>query len=145
MDLSTTWWLLMGSLIVLELLTGTFYLLMLSLGAGASAIAAQAHLTPQSQMVLGALVGGLAVMVWHLYSKKHHFRVDSARNEDLHLDIGETVQVLAWDNNRETLVKHRGAQWIALLAPGQTSSLGPHRIVEIVGSRLILEKLEPHT
>jgi len=37
---STIWWLLAGGLIALELLTGTFYLLMLSLGVAGAAIAA---------------------------------------------------------------------------------------------------------
>ena len=40
MEESTIWWLLAGGLVVAELLTGTFYLLMLAVGVGAAAIAA---------------------------------------------------------------------------------------------------------
>ena len=40
---STLWWLLAGGIVAAELLTGTFYLLMLALGVAAAAIAA--HLT----------------------------------------------------------------------------------------------------
>ena len=40
MAFSTVWWLVTGGLIAVELLTGTFYLLMLSLGAAAAALAA---------------------------------------------------------------------------------------------------------
>ena len=37
---STLWWLLAGGIVAAELLTGTFYLLMLALGVAAAAIAA---------------------------------------------------------------------------------------------------------
>ena len=40
MEESTIWWLLAGGLVVAELLTGTFYLLMLAVGVGAAGIAA---------------------------------------------------------------------------------------------------------
>ena len=36
MEESTIWWLLAGGLVVAELLTGTFYLLMLAVGVGRS-------------------------------------------------------------------------------------------------------------
>jgi membrane protein implicated in regulation of membrane protease activity len=39
---ATMWWVLAGVLVALELLTGTFYLLMLSLGAVAAALVAMA-------------------------------------------------------------------------------------------------------
>ncbi|NDE73495.1 MAG: NfeD family protein, partial [Betaproteobacteria bacterium] len=37
---TTIWWVMAGALIALELLSGTFYLLMLSLGLVAAALAA---------------------------------------------------------------------------------------------------------
>ena len=40
--LATGWWLLAGVLVAVELLTGTFYLLALALGAAAAALAAHA-------------------------------------------------------------------------------------------------------
>jgi len=39
---STLWWVIAGTLVALELATGTFYLLMLALGAAAGALAAVA-------------------------------------------------------------------------------------------------------
>jgi len=141
MDLSTVWWLLTGGLIAIELVTGTFYLLMLSLGAAAAALAAHGGLTLTGQMVVGAAVGGLAVTAWHVKNARPHADTDAARNPDLHLDLGETVLVTAWDAEGLTLVKHRGAQWTALLSPGQPPTTGAHRIVEMVGSRLVIEKI----
>ena len=141
MDLSTVWWLLTGGLIAVELVTGTFYLLMLSLGSAAAALAAHVGLTLTGQMVVGAAVGGLAVTAWHLKNARPHADTDAARNPDIHLDLGETVQVIEWDAEGLALVKHRGAQWTALLLPGQPQTTGAHRIVEMVGSRLVIEKI----
>ena len=141
MALSTAWWLVTGGLIAVELITGTFYLLMLSLGAAASALAAHADLPLTWQIVIGAIVGGLSVTLWHLKNAHTHQPTEASRNQNVHLDLGELVQVLEWDEQGLAQVKHRGAQWTAQLAPGHVPAPGAHRITEITGSRLILEKI----
>ena len=40
MEASTIWWLAAGAVVVAELLTGTFYLLMVAVGLAAAALAA---------------------------------------------------------------------------------------------------------
>ena len=63
---STLWWLLAGAAVAVELLTGTFYLLMLALGLAAGALAAHARRWPrQRSSCAAALVGGGAVGGWH--------------------------------------------------------------------------------
>ena len=42
MEYSTIWWLVAGALVIAELLTGSFYLLMLALGAIVGALCAHA-------------------------------------------------------------------------------------------------------
>jgi len=37
-------------------------------------------------------------------------------------------------------VKYRGAQWTAVLRPGESPQTGAHRVTELVGNRLIVEK-----
>ena len=64
MNATTMWWLLAGALVALELMTGTFYLLMLAIGAAAGALAALAGLDLTAQVVTAAAVGGLAVVLW---------------------------------------------------------------------------------
>jgi len=140
-NLPTLWWLITGALIAVELMTGTFYLLMLSIGAAAAAIAAHAELTLTWQIVVGAVVGACAVIAWHFQNDRRKVHTDASRNQDIHLDLGETVQVIEWDSEGLTRVQHRGAQWTALLRTGQLQTTGPHRIVEVVGSRLVLEKI----
>ena len=64
--LATGWWLLAGVLVAVELLTGTFYLLALALGAAAAALAAHAGAGFTAQLVTAALVGGGSTAAWHL-------------------------------------------------------------------------------
>ena len=58
---STLWWLLAGAAIALELLTGTFYLLMLALGMAGAAVAAHLGAGTVVQLLIAAGVGGGAV------------------------------------------------------------------------------------
>ena len=140
MSTTTMWWLLAGALVAMELMTSTFYLLMLAIGAGAAALAAQAGLSLTSQIVTAAVVGGLAVTLWSLYRRRQHTTRPS-NDQDVHLDIGETVQVQAWDTEGSTQVKHRGALWTAVIAPDQPLEPGLHRIEALVGNRLVLRKI----
>ena len=137
MDNPTLWLIVAGVLVMAELLTGTFYLLMLSLGATAAALTAYADGTLTWQIVTAATVGGGAAVLWHLKKPLNN----DAQDSNVHLDIGETVTVDAWDAQGHTQVKHRGAQWAAICAQGTTPELGLHRIREMQGNRLVLEKI----
>ena len=137
MDNPTLWLIVAGVLVMAELLTGTFYLLMLSLGATAAALTAYADGTLTWQIVSAAIVGGGAAVLWHLKKPLSN----DAQDSNVHLDIGETVTVDAWDAQGHTQVKHRGAQWSAICAHGTTPEPGLHRIHEMQGNRLVLEKI----
>ena len=119
MDNPTLWLLVAGGLVVAELLTGTFYLLMLSLGATAAALTAYADGSFTWQIVSAAIVGGGAAVLWHLKKPLSN----DAQDSNVHLDIGETVSVDAWDAQGHTQVKHRGAQWAAICTPNLTPEL----------------------
>lgn len=137
MDNPTLWLIVAGVLVMAELLTGTFYLLMLSLGATAAALTAYADGTLTWQIVTAAFVGGGAAVLWHLKKPLSN----DAQDSNVHLDIGENVTVDAWDTQGHTQVKHRGAQWAAVCAANATPELGLHRIREMQGNRLVLEKI----
>ena len=137
MDNPTLWLIVAGVLVMAELLTGTFYLLMLSLGATAAALTAYADGTLTWQIVTAAIVGGGAAVLWHLKKPLSN----DAQDSNVHLDIGETVTVDAWDTQGHAQVKHRGAQWTAVCAANATPELGLHRIREMQGNRLVLEKI----
>ncbi|MDB5944547.1 MAG: hypothetical protein JWQ13_4113 [Ramlibacter sp.] len=139
---STIWWLLAGSAVAVELLTGTFYLLMLAIGLVAAALAAHLGFSMPAQLVVAAVVGGGAVVGWHLVRQRRPKELPAEANRDVNLDIGETVQVIRWNADGTTTVKYRGAQWTAVPAPGAIPVAGPHRIREIIGSRLVIEQLQ---
>lgn len=140
MDNATIWWIAAGALVAVELMTGTFYLLMLAIGVVAAAITAHTGASLTNQMVVGALVGGLAAVLWRSYRLKNpaHAKASEATQQ---MDVGETVLVQAWDEQGLTRVQYRGADWTALPAPGQDMALGPYRIQAINGNRLVLEKI----
>lgn len=123
-----------------ELSSGTFYLLLVALGLAAGGVAAWLDLGVQWQLVVCAAVAlaGLALLRRTRVLKKRE--VDDRRNADVHLDIGQTVDVQAWSENGLARVWYRGAHWQAELAAGQTSTPGQYRISEIRGTRLILTR-----
>ncbi len=139
MNEATMWWVLTGVLVALELLTGTFYLLMLGLGTVAAALVAMAGHGLTTQLVAAAIVGGLGAVLLGQWRKRQTTTRQDAHNQ--HLDLGATVQVDAWDEQGTAQVMHRGAAWTAVLAPGQTAAAGAHRIQAMAGNRLVLEKI----
>ncbi len=140
MSESTIWWLIAGALVAAELVTGTFYLLMLAIGVASAALAAQAGFTLTSQMVCAAVVGSGAVGLWHVARMRKGKPLDAQADPNVSLDIGGTVEVNQWQADGTAKVQYRGAQWTAMHRPGILPSTGPHRVTELVGSRLLVDK-----
>ncbi|MDR2153963.1 MAG: NfeD family protein [Burkholderiaceae bacterium] len=136
---STVWWIATGLLVAVELTTGTFYLLMMSIGAAAGALAAHAGLSPSVQMAVGAVVGGVAVMAAYLVKRRRPGDPSPRAERSVNLDVGETVQIDGWSADGTAQIRYRGAQWTALHRPGAEPRPGPHRVIELVGSRLLVE------
>jgi membrane protein implicated in regulation of membrane protease activity len=129
-----------GITVAAELLIGSFYLLMLSLGMAAGAIAAQAGSPLTVQMVVAAGVGGAAVLLWRRVKQGRGAELEAQSNPNVNLDIGALVMVQAWASDGSAQVNYRGANWTALHRPGIAPESGEHRVVEVQGSRLVLEK-----
>lgn len=137
MDYATVWWLLAGALVALELLTGTFFLLMLALGASAAAISSHAGAGLVTQLVIAALVGLVSVAGWYRYRKgANHTKARAQRS--VNLDIGELIHVDHWNVEGIAEVKYRGAVWQATSQIPQPQP-GTHRVAELAGNRLVLE------
>lgn len=137
---STLWWLAAGAAVAVELLTGTFYLLMLGLGMAAAAVAAHLGAGPTAQMVVAAGVGGGAVVAWRLRQKQRHTEPQAQSNVNVNLDIGETIHITAWNADGTADVQYRGANWTAIHRSGVTPVPGNHRVAELVGNRLLVDK-----
>ena len=134
------WFLLAFALLGLEMLSGTFYMIVFSIAAAAGGIAAYFHLSISVQLIVATLVGVIgtrAVRTWKL----KNMRPDSAA--DRNLDIGQAVQVETWRDDGSLRVQHRGSQWDAQLESADTPHDVPLYIKDQHGSVLILSRHKP--
>ncbi|WP_343584172.1 NfeD family protein [Herbaspirillum sp.] len=135
------WFVLAGALIVAELFTGTFYLLMIALGLAAGGVAALAGAQVEWQLLAAAIVGIAAVMSLRRSRFGRLRKSDASRDPNVILDIGQTVEVAAWQqhgNQYLARVPYRGALWDVELQSGHHAAPGAFVIREIRGSRLIV-------
>ncbi len=138
---TTIWWLLAGGAVVVELITGTFYLLMLGIGLAGAAISSHLGANQVVQLLVAAAVGGGAVVAWHIKQTTSPSEPTAQANPNVNLDIGETVHIHAWNPDGTADVQYRGAHWTAIHKPGIAPSTGAHRVAEMVGNRLLVDKV----
>jgi membrane protein implicated in regulation of membrane protease activity len=136
----TVWWLLAGGAVALELLTGTFYLLILAAGLACAALAASLGASLIVQILVAAGVGGGGVAVWHWRQRGKAQGAAAQADPNAYLDIGEMVHIAAWKEDGSADVQYRGAHWTAVPRPGATPEAGVHRVVALIGNRLVVEK-----
>ena len=148
MDESTQWWLMAGLLVVAELATGSFYLLMIALGAVAGALSAHAGLGTEVQLSAAAVVAALTAGGWYAWKRRRQQRqgdhpLGTQSAPDLELDLGQVVQVSVWEGDGSTQVSYRGAPWRARLKQpsGTLPEPGAYRICAMQGNLLLLEKV----
>jgi membrane protein implicated in regulation of membrane protease activity len=133
---TTFWWIAAGTLVALELATGTFYLLMLAIGAAAGALAAHAGLAGAAQVVCAAVVGVGATVGWHLRRARQPKAEPAASNADVNLDIGQTLHVKHWNADGSARASYRGAAWSVRYAGPGTPAPGAHVIQAVHGTEL---------
>jgi membrane protein implicated in regulation of membrane protease activity len=141
MDASTFWWVAAAVVVIAELLTGTFYLLMVALGLAAGALAAHAGLSWTAQIAVAAAVGAATTIAWHFRrpSRAEAAKAQASRNADVNQDIGAIVYVDKWAADGTAQVKYRGANWSVIPSHGTAQAVGSYRVKEVVGSRLVIE------
>lgn len=137
------WLVAAGVLVVLELFSGTFYLLMIAVGLGVGGVVALAGAALPLQAIGAALVGTATVALLHRSRFGHPARREPQRDRNVNLDIGQHVTVPAWDGGRAR-VMYRGALWDVELGHGATALPGDFRIVEVQGSRLVVANSAAH-
>ncbi len=131
------WLAIAGVLVMVELFTGTFYILMIAIGVASGALAALAGLAVALQIIVAAVVGVVATSLLHRSRFGAPSRKNPARDPNMNIDIGQRVVVNSWQGGRAR-VMYRGAPWDVELGPGATADAGNYTIVEVHGSRLIV-------
>lgn len=111
-------WVVLGFVLVIaEMLTGTFYLLVIGLGAFAAALVSWLG----GNTLVQAVVGGVVALAgtWYVHHFRHAGRADLNREDNL-LDRGQPVVLEGWANEAAGLarVRYRGTSWDARLPAG---------------------------
>lgn len=107
MEMSTIWWIGFGIMVASELVTGTFYLLMLAVACASGALSAHAGLSLTAQMAIASVVG--AVLSFGPIPKKMRQAISTHKSFSLG-DQGATVIVSIHDDGLPSAM-HRGSTW----------------------------------
>ena len=111
MDSYLYWILTAIALVIVELLSGTFYLLVLAIAAGGGASLAYFGFPFGAQAGFATVLAVLGVVF------VHHFRVRVGKEAQTSnsIDVGQRVTLESWINESEGLarVKYRGTLWDA--------------------------------
>ncbi|MBC3916057.1 NfeD family protein [Undibacterium sp. CY18W] len=129
-------------LVILELFTGTFYLLMIAVGLLAGAIAAFFEFGGLVQAVIASVVGSVATFALRKSKYGSTERHEASRDPNVNMDIGQSLQVNDWKDqgNGKFVARamYRGAMWDVELQHS-AGYPGAYMIEEIQGSRLLVK------
>jgi membrane protein implicated in regulation of membrane protease activity len=132
------WFVLALVLLGVEMATGTFYILVLSIAVALGGVAALAGFEQTMQM---ALTGVAAVIGTVILRRMKGARPQAAGSNSL--DIGQAVKVVVWNADGTARVQYRGAEWDAELESADTSREAMLYIKAMQGSKLILTQHKP--
>jgi membrane protein implicated in regulation of membrane protease activity len=120
-------WAIVGLLLVItELLTGTFYLLMLGIAGFGAALAAWLGFGFGIQAIVFVLASGVGCYAVHLYRAKNQAQQMAP------IDAGQPASFESWVDQGSGLarVRYRGASWDARLDPA--TPLQPGAVVYVL-------------
>lgn len=138
MEAYWVWWLAALVLVIAEMSSGTFYLIAVAFGLAVAGLAAYLGMAWGGQAAVAALLCSASVAGIYRW-RQRQTRPDEHSN--LANEIGQTVHVVQWSDERHARVSYRGAEWDAELA-GEAAvdpARQAWRIKGIVGTRLIIE------
>ena len=138
MAIYTYWFLLALVLLALEMATGTFYLLMLSVAMTVGGLAAWLSASMAWQLTLCALAVVAGTLILRRWKSTQH-----DKPTDTSLDAGQPVQVLVWHENGTARVLYRGAEWDAEPESADMPRDGNFYIKAMRGSSLLLTHSKP--
>lgn len=130
------WLVVAGILLIAEIMTGTFYLLMVSLGALIGALVAYLGYGLEIQIAASAV---FAVLGSLLIRKRFVKRNKIDRQHDI-LDIGNKIEISNWSAGGLANVQYRGATWAAE-STDATPATGLHQIVDVQGNILKVKNI----
>ena len=135
---SWIWWMVLAfGLLIAELLTGTFYLLVIAVALAAAGLADLAGASLTLQLVVAAVIGFSGA----LWLRRSRFgRLNTEGDALQNLDVGQVIRVEHWSAGNTARTNYRGAEWDVLLAPGESAAPGDFVIQSVQGSRLVVAR-----
>lgn len=134
MDDMQLWFLAAGLLVIGELLTGTFYLLVIGIAFALAGLAAWQHWPLWAQL---ALASGLTITHVVLLHQRRNSRYPAAEEN---LDLGQPVEIIHWLSSDHARVRYRGSEWNARLMSPATSHTDTLFIIrDMEGSTLVID------
>ena len=132
------WWMVLAfGLLILELFSGTFYLLVIAVAVAGGGLASLAGAPFTTQLVVAAAVGlGGALWLRRSRMSRPSTEADALQN----LDVGQVVRIDSWAAGNTARAQYRGAEWDVLLAPGEAAAPGEFVIQSVHGSRLVVAR-----
>ena len=135
---SWIWWMVLAfGLLIAELLTGTFYLLVIAAALAAAGLADLAGASLTLQLVVAAAIG-FSGALWLRRSRFGRLKTEGDRLQNL--DVGQMIRVDSWTAGNTARAQYRGAEWDVMLAPGETAAPGEFVIRSVQGSRLVVAR-----
>ncbi len=137
-----TWLILAGLLLIAELLSGTFYLLMLAIAAFGAWLSMKMGVDFLTQTIV-FLIGAAILTV---LTRRYRYRINARNRPNLaeNLDAGEIITVHDWANGIGR-THYRGTQWAVQLESTDHDQApltdGSYRIVRLDGIRIRVERL----
>lgn len=138
MEAYWSWWGMALVLVILEMFSGTFYLLAVALGLSVAGGCAYFGMSWGVQVTVATLLCSGTLGGLHRWRKQNDPPNTQA---NFSYDIGQTIKIVHWQDERHARVNYRGAEWDAELAKLATPDAlkVDWRIKEITGSRLIIQ------
>ena len=129
------WFLLALVLLIAEMASGTFYMLILAVAMCVGGAAALLGFGGPLQLTLSALAGIAGILQLRRWKASR-----SATPDNANPDIGQPVQVLTWREDGTVRVRYRGAEWDAEPEAADTPHDNTLYIKTMRGSTLILSQ-----
>ncbi|MBH5329560.1 NfeD family protein [Eikenella sp. S3360] len=131
------WFIAAAALLILEMFSGTFYLLVVSIALAGAGVAAWLGAGGGAALLVAVVLSAAGIAAVYRWRRNHR----TAATEDVDLDIGNTVLLHQPQSGKLWLVQYRGTYWQAeadfAAQAGQTA-----RIAGKSGNILILQPLE---
>lgn len=131
------WWIAAAILVGVEMMTGTFYLLVLAVAAIGGGFLAYFGVDFWLQVAGTTILAVAGTYLLHEWKKKNATQPKLSAN----LDVGQRVRVNEWRDDGTARVSYRGTQWDAILETDVTPRSEQMVIVGTRGSQLVLGAL----